>query len=87
VEGGVLGLVLWVATLGGMALMGWRARKVPGVGPYATATVALAIGFLAISAVDNVQGYSAVTAYLFVLAGAVAGAAYHRHGGGAQEVS
>lgn len=75
VETGVPGLVLWVLFLTGIVAMGWRARRLSGVAPYACAAVAIGAAFVVMSGADNISGYSVVLMYAAALAGAVAGAA------------
>jgi O-antigen ligase len=73
VELGVPGLALWLLTLVGLVGTAWRARRVPGVGGIASTIAAAAVALMLISASDNLQGYTAVLSYLFVLCGALAG--------------
>src|SRR3954470_3726364 len=84
VELGVPGFVLWVLTLVGLLVTSLRARRLPGVGGIASASAATAIALMVMSASDNLQGYTAVLSYAFVVCGALAGvtAAYARRGPG-----
>ncbi|HEY0633259.1 MAG TPA: O-antigen ligase family protein [Thermoleophilaceae bacterium] len=73
VELGVPGLVLWVLTLLALPFTAWRARRVPGLGGIPSTAVAISVGLIVIGASDNLQGYTAVLTYQFVLCGALAG--------------
>jgi O-antigen ligase len=75
VELGVPGLVLWILTLVGLPITAWRARRVPGLGGIPTTAVAISVGLIVMSASDNLQGYTTVLTYQFVLCGALAGVA------------
>jgi putative inorganic carbon (hco3(-)) transporter len=75
VETGVPGLILWALFLTGIVAVGWRARRLPDVAPYACAAVAIGAAFVVMSGADNISGYSVVLLYAAALAGAVAGAA------------
>lgn len=75
VEGGVTGLLLWAAALGGMVATMLAARRVPEVRGWAEGALALAIALAVMSASDNLQGYTAVLVYSVAFFGGIAGAA------------
>jgi O-antigen ligase len=75
VEDGVPGLVLWALFLTGLVVVPWRARRADGLAPYACAGVAIGCALIAMSAADNISGYTVVLVYAAALAGGVAGAA------------
>jgi putative inorganic carbon (HCO3(-)) transporter len=74
VESGVPGLVLWILFLTGIAAIGFRSRRRPGVAPYACAAAALGTALVVMSGADNISGYTVVLLYAAALAGGVAGA-------------
>jgi O-antigen ligase len=76
VETGVTGFLLWVGMLVGAAVTMARARRVPGLGGYASAGFAMIVAFMGMSFSDNIQAYTAVLFYALAFVGAVAGAAY-----------
>lgn len=75
VETGVPGLVLWVLFLSGLVSVPLKARRVPGVAPYAAAAAAVGIALIIMSASDNIAGYTVVLLYAAAAAGGVVGAA------------
>jgi O-antigen ligase len=75
VETGVVGLVLWVLTLGGVISVAARARRVREIAPWATGVLAVGVALSLVSLADNIQTAYVDMLYLFALAGAVAGAA------------
>jgi hypothetical protein len=79
VENGIVGLVLWVLTLGGVISIAARARKLRDVGPWATAILAVAVSLTLVSFADNIQTAPVDMVYLFGLSGALAGVTL-RHG-------
>lgn len=82
IEFGVPGLVLWIVAFVVLAVAVARARRRPGLRPYALLGVALLVALAAGSLSDNVKDYSAVVFPVFALCGAVLGAAAHRDGAG-----
>lgn len=75
VELGIFGVLLWLATLVGLAVLLWRARENEPVRPYATAMFALVVALTLMSASDNILSYTGLLYYVMVLCGAVLGAA------------
>jgi hypothetical protein len=73
VELGVPGLVLWVLTLLALPVTAWRARRIVRVGGIPSAAIGISVALILVSASDNLQGYTAVLTYVFVLCGALAG--------------
>ncbi|HEX2234043.1 MAG TPA: O-antigen ligase family protein [Thermoleophilaceae bacterium] len=73
VELGYTGALLWIATLVVLAAAMLRARKVPGVRPYATAAFAVIAVFMGISAFDHVRGNGPVVFALAALCGGIVG--------------
>ncbi|MEA2423507.1 MAG: hypothetical protein QOF55_2606, partial [Thermoleophilaceae bacterium] len=76
VELGVPGLVLWCLVLIGLLGSALAARRVRALDGPATAMAAIAVMLMAVSASDNLQGYSVVLAAAFALSGALAGVAH-----------
>jgi O-antigen ligase len=74
VETGVPGLALWVLFLTGLVSVALRARRAPGVAPYACAAAAIGIALIVMSGADNISGYTVVLVYASALAGGIAGA-------------
>ena len=83
VEMGFPGVILWTLVLIGLPATGLRARRVPGVGPAATAVVAIGTAFLIISVSDNLQDYTVAELYAYGLAGSVVGVMLARRSGAA----
>ena len=75
VEGGLTGLLLWVAVLAGMVVAMLAARRVPEVRGWAEGALALAIALAVMAASDNLQAYTAVLVYSLAFFGGIAGAA------------
>lgn len=74
VEMGVPGLLLWGGVLVGMLVTALRARRLPGLAPWACAGVAIMVAFIVMSAGTNVQASTAVLLYVGAFMGALAGA-------------
>jgi O-antigen ligase len=74
VEMGLPGLCLWVAVLIGLLASSLRARRSPGVAPWACAGAAVALALIVMSAGSNIQASTVVLVYAAILAGAVVGA-------------
>jgi O-antigen ligase len=73
VETGIVGLVLWVLTLAGLASTAGRARRAPPLAAYAAGMVAVAVALALVSIADNVQGYTTVLLVAGAMVGALAG--------------
>ena len=73
VETGIIGLSLWVLTLGGLISAAWRARRAPPLRAYARAMVAVMIALAIVSYADNVQGYTTVLLVTSAMIGGLAG--------------
>ena len=73
VETGIIGLSLWVLTLGGLISTAWRARRAPPLRAYARAMVAVMIALATVSYADNVQGYTTVLLVTSAMIGGLAG--------------
>ena len=76
VEMGVPGVVLWCLVLTGIFGVALSARRVPALAGPATALAATAVMLMAVSASDNLQGYSVVLLGVFALTGSLAGVAH-----------
>jgi O-antigen ligase len=75
VELGAPGLVLWVLSLVGLAVVAARARRLRDISGVAVAVLAVVIAVMLVSASDNLQGYTVVLTYVFALCGGLAGVA------------
>ena len=73
VEVGIPGLLLWLAFLVSLCAAMWRGTRIAAIRPYAVALFSLMVAVIAISAVDNMQDYTAVMYYLVALCGGVVG--------------
>lgn len=78
IENGIVGAALYLAMLGGLMLMLWRARRWPAVRPLATVLLAIVAVLVVIGAADNVKDYNALWYLVLGLAGGVAGATARR---------
>lgn len=74
VEGGVVGLGLWIAFYVAMFSVAWRARAVAALRPQATAVAVLVVALGVSSNSDNIQAFVLLLLCVLCLVGGLAGA-------------